>query len=93
MSKPVDLDFFRGVALTLDSLGDKLLRGIEELQAEREHLERFYTAALSAHGKLLSLTSQKLLEKHMNDLLEEEDKKQKRAKNINCGVPMRVLKK
>ena len=39
MSKELDQDFLREVALTLDCLGDKLLRGIEELRAEREHQE------------------------------------------------------
>ena len=60
----------------LDCLGDKLLKGIEELKAERKYQERFYTAALSAHGRLLNLTSRKLMEHNIHELLKEEDQKQ-----------------
>ena len=89
MVKELDQDFLRELALTLDSLADKLLKGIEELKAAREHLERFYAAALSAHNKLLNATSRQLMEKEINKLLDEEDARQaltkKHSRRHNWG--------
>ncbi len=96
MSKKLDQDFLRELALTLDRLADKLLKGIEALKAEREYQERFYTAALKAHERLLNVTSRKLMEKNIHQLLAEETERlkltRKHRKQHNWGgVPRRVI--
>ena len=96
MSERLDQDFIREVALTLDRLADKLLKGIDLLKADREYQERFYTAALKAHERLLNITSRKLMEKTIHQLLAEETERLKLTrrhlkKHDWGGVPRRVI--
>ena len=96
MSERVDQDVIRQDALTLDKLADKLLTAIEELKAEREYQERFYKASLKAQERLLNITSRKLMEKNIHDLLDEEIERLKltrrHLKKHNWGgVPRKVI--
>ena len=96
MNKELDQDFIREVALTLDRLTDKLLQGIEALKTEREYQERFYKAALKAHERLLNVTSRKLMEKNIHQLLDEEIEGLKRTRKYRKqhnwgGVPRQVI--
>ena len=70
----------------------ELSRLVGEQQEENTKTQEFYLAGLSAHDKLLNLTSRKLMEQNIHELLVEEEERKRRTKKYTFGgVSPKVL--